>query len=70
MNKSKLIIVLLISAIILMLSGATYAYYRWQSTGAQNTLVTFTITAGFTCSADGGGNITSKVMEVEYGKEK
>ena len=58
--KNKTIILIIACFIIAMsIIGGTLAYYRWQSTTAQKTNVTFTIQSGFSCSGDAGGNITS-----------
>lgn len=60
MNKeNKIAIILVISAIIITIIGSTLAYWSWQTNSAQQTAVTFTVQSGFSCSADGGGNITS-----------
>lgn len=58
-NKSlKIGIIFIVLAVIATLVGSTFAYWSWQSSVAQQTAVTFTVTAGFSCSADGGGNIS------------
>ena len=58
MDKNKKI-VLIVGIIVLILSiiGGTYAVFKWRSTDEQKTNITFTAEAGFSCSADGGGNI-------------
>ena len=58
MDKNKRI-VLIVGIIVLILSiiGGTYAVFKWRSTDAQKTTITFAAEAGFSCSADGGGNI-------------
>ena len=58
MDKNKRI-VLIVGIIVLILSiiGGTYAVFKWSSTDEQKTNITFTAEAGFSCSADGGGNI-------------
>ena len=38
--------------------GGSLAYFTWQTSEAEKTSVTFTIEKQFSCSADGGGNIT------------
>ena len=59
-EKQKLILVGLITGTITaLIIGFTFAYWTWESTSAQRTAVSFTIGNGFSCSADGGGNITS-----------
>ena len=58
----KMNIGLLIPIIIVLfitIFGGTYAYFTWVSSNDQKTLVTFTATANYSCSADGGGNINS-----------
>ena len=58
-NKSlKIGIIFIVLAIIATIVGSTFAYWSWQSSAAQQTAVNFTVTAGFSCSADGGGNIS------------
>ena len=60
MDKNKRIItVLMILTIVFTITGGTLAYWSWRTTDAQKTNITFTITSDFSCSADGGGDITS-----------
>ena len=60
MDKNKRIItVLMILTIVFTIIGGTLAYWSWRTTDAQKTNITFTITSDFSCSADGGGDITS-----------
>ena len=60
MDKEKRIItVLMILTIVFTIMGGTLAYWSWRTTDAQKTNITFTITSDFSCSADGGGDITS-----------
>ena len=60
MDKNKRIItVLMILTIVFTIVGGTLAYWSWRTTDAQKTNITFTITSDFSCSADGGGDITS-----------
>ena len=59
-ERQKLILVGLITGTITaLLIGFTFAYWTWESTSTQRTAVSFTIGNGFSCSADGGGNLTS-----------
>ena len=53
----KVGVIFIVLAVIATIVGSTFAYWSWQSSEAQKTAVTFTVTAGFSCSADGGGNI-------------
>ena len=39
--------------------GGSLAYFTWQTSEAEKTNVTFTVEKQFSCSADGGGNISS-----------
>ncbi len=55
----KLLIFFIVAGILLAVIGSTFAYWRWSTNSAQNTAVTFTVSSDFSCSADGGGNITS-----------
>ena len=60
MGKEKRIItVLMILTIVFTIMGGTFAYWSWRTTDAEKTNITFTITSDFSCSADGGGDITS-----------
>ena len=60
MNKSnRIIVILVILSVIFTIIGFTFAFYAWQTTEAQKTNITFTLTSDFSCSADGGGDITS-----------
>lgn len=61
MKNKRMFIILIIFVIVMALVGGTLAYFSWRS--ASNTAVTFTVEAGFSCVADGGGNIiSSQVM--------
>ena len=60
MDKNKRIIIIVsITILILSIVGGTLAYWSWRTTDAQKTNITFTITSDFSCSADGGEDITS-----------
>ena len=65
MNKQKMYGAIIgIMAFIALIVGITLAYWSWASTEQQKTLVTFTVASGFTCSADGGGDITSSQVSL------
>ena len=65
MNKeSKLLIIFTVFACICAITGGTFAYWAWNSSNVQNTLINFTVPQGFSCSADGGGNITSTTIKL------
>lgn len=68
MKNKKYIYIILIFMGFLLVAGGTYSLWVWRSTDAQKTAVTFTITAGFTCSADGGGNISSNDVKLAPAK--
>lgn len=51
--------ILIVLGLIIIFTGGTYAYLSWTSSNDSNTNVTFTKGEGFSCSADGGGNITT-----------
>ena len=57
-KKKKIIGVLITLTIIFTVMGSTFAYLSWSSSEEQKTQVTFTKEAGFSCSVNGGGNIT------------
>ena len=58
-NNKKILIITMIFGLIIAIIGGTLAYWNWQSTEAQKTVVNFTIEGDFSCAADGGGDITS-----------
>ena len=60
MNYKRIIIILAVAGVVAIILGTTFAFWRWQSTSAQNTSITFTTGANFSCSADGGGNIANR----------
>ncbi len=64
MDYKKLSIMLFVFALIFAIVGSTFAFWSWQSTSAQKTDITFTIASGFSCSADGGGNLTSSNIQL------
>ena len=57
-KKKKVMGVLIALTIIFTVVGSTFAYLSWSSSEEQKTNVTFTKEAGYSCSANGGGNIT------------
>ena len=59
MKDKRIISIFIVLGVIFTILGATLAYWSWSSTNAQKTNVTFTVGANFSCSADGGGNITN-----------
>ena len=64
-NKQKLFIIIITVAVITCLViGTTFAYWSWSTNSAQSTSVTFTVANDFSCSADGGGNITSSSIQL------
>ena len=68
-NKQKLFIIIIATAIVsCLVIGATFAYWTWSTNSAQVTSVTFTVASGFTCSADGGGSITSNDIQLVPGE--
>ena len=58
MNKNTLLIIFIVIGGVILLTGSTYAYLSWTSSSEQNTTVTFNKSTSFTCSANGGGNIS------------
>ena len=57
-SKEKLLMAIIaVTLIIVLVGGATFAYWTWRS--STNTSVTFTVQGG-SITIDGGGNITSK----------
>ena len=60
-DKNKLIITIVaITLAAIVIVGATYAYWSWTTGANEQTNVTFTVSSGFSCGADGGGSITSQ----------
>ena len=58
-KKKKVMGVLITLTIIFTIIGSTFAYLSWSSSEEQKTNVTFTKGEGFSCSVNGGGNITT-----------
>ncbi len=58
-KKKKVMGVLFTLTIIFTVMGSTFAYLSWSSSEEQKTNVTFTKGEGFSCSVNGGGNITT-----------
>ena len=58
-KKKKIVGVLITLTIIFTVMGSTFAYLSWSSSEEQKTQVTFTKGEGFSCSVNGGGNITT-----------
>lgn len=59
-KERKIAVVLMVLGIVFTIIGSTLAYFSWASAENERTNVVFTVTAGFTCSGDGGGSITSQ----------
>lgn len=64
MNKKTMFTILIVLGLIIIFTGGTYAYLSWTSNSDDNTNVTFTKGEGFSCSADGGGNITTSEVKL------
>ena len=58
MKNRNILTILLVLTIIFTIMGGSLAYFTWQTSVAEQTAVTFTVEKQFSCSADGGGNIT------------
>ena len=58
-KNRKTMIIVAIFGLVIAIIGGTLAYWNWQSTEEQKTVVNFTIEGDFSCAADGGGDITS-----------
>ena len=58
-RNKKTMIIIVVFGLVIAIIGGTLAYWRWQSSEAQKTVVNFTIGSDFSCAADGGGDITS-----------
>ena len=63
-KEKRIIMILMILTIVFTIMGGTFAYWSWRTTDAEKTNITFTITSDFSCSADGGGNITSNSINL------
>lgn len=57
-NNKKIILGLIVLTIIFTMMGSSLAYLSWVSSEGQKTNITFATGVDFSCSADGGGNIT------------
>ena len=53
-NNKKALIIVTIFGLIIAIVGGTLAYWNWQSTEEQKTVVNFTIEGDFSFAADGG----------------
>ena len=63
-KKTKALIILSAFVLIFTIIGGTLAYFQWISSNEQKTNVTFTVAQGFSCSADGGGSLTSNDVQL------
>ncbi len=55
-NTVKLFSNKVLNLILILIAGGTFAWWTWRS---NNTTVSFTVTPDYSCSADGGGTISS-----------
>ena len=63
-NKGLISTILLVIFLVVLITGSSFAFWIWEST--QNTNIAFTTQGkNFSCSADGGGNITSSDVLLE-----
>ena len=58
-GKKKWIIVAIITVLLAVLVGGTYAYWSWQVAANQRTTITLTYANDFSCSVAGGGDISN-----------
>ena len=63
-KNKKTLMILAIFGLVVAIIGGTLAYWNWQSTEEQKTVVNFTIEGDFSCAADGGGDITSGTINL------
>lgn len=64
MSNKKLYLLLGIFAVIFTFFGGTLSYWQWNTLEEQQTTVTFSTTADFSCAVDGGGDITSNDVDL------
>ena len=58
-NNKKRYLIIGMFAIILTFFGGSLAYWQWETSTEEQTAVNFTITEQFSCSVDGGGDVSS-----------
>ena len=63
-DRKMFLTVLIVATVIVFLAGSTLAYFNWRTAENQKTSVTFTVEDGFSCSADGGGNIEPTDVDI------
>ena len=63
-KNKKITIILSIILLGLIIASSTYAYLNWSTDNTQKSNVVFTLESDFSCSADGGGNITPGDIEL------
>ena len=59
MDNKKFLTIIIVATIIITIIGGTFAYWNWRSSSTEDTNITLTVSSTFSCSADGGGNITN-----------
>ena len=63
-NYKNKILVLTILTIIFTIMGSTLAFWNWNTSESQRTLIGFTVDPNLSCTGDGGGNITSSEKNI------
>ena len=63
-NRKLLLTISTVAMIAILIVTSTFAYLQWASSNSQMTNVSFTTGPGFSCSIDGGGDITSNDIEL------
>ena len=64
MNKRIIYLIVAITGVVLLIIGGTYAWARWETNNTDRTQVTFNVGPDFSCSANGGGDITSSSVKL------
>jgi dUTP pyrophosphatase len=59
MKKRNIIIASFVILLIIIFSGGTFAYLSWQSASEDDIIIDGALNENFSCSADGGEDITS-----------
>ena len=63
-NYKNKILVLTILTLVFTIMDSTLAFWNWNTSETQRTLISFNVAPNLSCTGDGGGNISSSEKKI------